>query len=130
MKTIISTMLLIVLLLGCSGKASTEKSLQLVLARGDIAAPIEITTNRLGANQVYDLRIPLVSAREATLIAFAKKHPDQDVQIMLNGRVLTDLRLPPCEFERDLNLGNQCDLRLTRRGAGNRRIPESAREVI
>lgn len=94
MKTIVSVVLLIAALLGCSRKDSSEKSLQLTLAPGDIAAPIEITTNASGANSVYDLKITLITAREGALIAFAKKHPDQDVRLMLNGRVLTDLRLP------------------------------------
>jgi hypothetical protein len=94
MKTTISAIALLLLAAGCSRNEPAGAPPQYTLARGDLAAPVVITTNRSTANPIYNLEIKLSSAKDAALVKFAQKHPGQDTQIVLNGKMLTNLRMP------------------------------------
>jgi ABC-type glycerol-3-phosphate transport system substrate-binding protein len=94
MKTTILFLALLLLAAGCSRNEPAGTPPQYTLVRGDLAAPVVITTNGSAATPNYNLEIKLSSAKEAALVKFAQKHPGQDIQIVLDGKTLTTLRMP------------------------------------
>ena len=105
MKITCLTVILPLLLIGCSKQDRATTQPRLALARGDLAAPVEITTNASGPSPVYNLQIKLSAAKEAELLKFARKHPNETVQIVLGDRVLTDLRMPGGEAGKISTIG-------------------------
>ena len=94
MKTTTSAILFLLLAVGCSRNETAGTPPQHTLVRGDLAAPVVITTNGPAATPTYDLEIKLSGAKDAALVKFAQKHPGENIQIVLNGKTLTNLRMP------------------------------------
>ena len=92
--TTMLTILSILLTVGCSRKGAADTPLQYTLARG-ISPPRSRLQPRFRCKPHLQPRGEALSdAKDAALLKFAQQHPGQDIQILLSGRVLTNLRMP------------------------------------
>jgi hypothetical protein len=94
MKIIILSLALVLSAVSCSKKESAATPPHFGLARGDLASPAEITTNKSGAHILYCVPIKLSSAKDAELHKFAQQHPNRQVEIVVGSKVITKVRMP------------------------------------
>src|ERR1035437_5576642 len=94
MKITALSIAFVLLVVGCSKKESVTASSHFDLARGDLASPAEITTNKFGTNILYCVPIKLSSAKTAALHQFAQEHPNGKLEVMVGSKLITNVRMP------------------------------------
>jgi outer membrane lipoprotein-sorting protein len=105
MKTTFLALFLTALAVGCSRNSESTKAQKFELRAGDMAAPALMTTNRVKTNVIYSVQMRLTEAKEGELLRFAREHPDQDIQIVSDDRVLIKVRLSSNEAKQATSPG-------------------------
>jgi hypothetical protein len=93
MKIAIISLALVLFAVGCSKKESAGTPPQFILRAGDIASPVEVTTNMVGATNVYSIFVEFSDSEQSHFREFEQEHLNQDIQILAGSDVFMGMHI-------------------------------------
>jgi hypothetical protein len=132
MKTASAILLLGLFIVGCSKKETVTTPIPPIpfaLAQGDLASPVEVVPDKIGARNVYRVPWKLSATKMAALNKVAQAHPGREIEIMTGSRILANVQAPA-----DANSINQANATLVFNSVYNsaddaREFADSLREL-